>query len=91
MYELVKKILETSKENKVDIGVAYDMIANATAYTDELKQAFEILRRYYEVITELRRKHKEADINIICKMAEKGNDIGIQHHIENLKDQGVLD
>ena len=40
MYELVKKILETSKEKKVDIGVAYDMIANQTSYSDELKNAF---------------------------------------------------
>lgn len=90
MYELVKKILETSKEKKVDIGVAYDMIANQTSYSDELKQAFKILRKYYEVITALRVNGKEADINIICKMAEKGNEIGIQHHIENLKDQGVI-
>lgn len=90
MYEMVKRILETSKTNNVDIGVAYDMIANQTSYSDELKQAFKILRKYYEVITALRVKGKEADINIICKLAEKGNEKAIEHHIENLKDQGVI-
>lgn len=90
MYELVKKILETSKEKNVDVGVAYDMVANETGYTDELKAAKKILDDKYEEITALRVKGKEADINIICKLAEKGNEIGIQHHIENLKDQGVI-
>lgn len=90
MYELLKKILETSKEKKVDIGVAYDMVANEMGYTDELKKAHKFIDKHYEVITTLRVKGKEADINIICKMAEKGNEIGIQHHIENLKDQGVI-
>ena len=90
MYELVKKILDTSKEKNVDVGVAYDMVANETGYTDELKAAKKILDDKYEEITALRVKGKEADIKILCAMAEKENTNGVEHHIENLKDQGVI-
>jgi hypothetical protein len=85
MYELVKRILDTSKENGVDIGVAYDMVANEIGYTEELKAAKKVLDEHYEVITALRVKGKEADIKIICKMAENGNETGIKNHINNLK------
>ena len=90
MYELVKKILETSKEKNVDVGVAYDMVANEIGYTDELKKAKAFIHKYYEEITALRVKGKEADIKILCKLAEAENTNGIKHHIENLKDQGVI-
>ena len=90
MYELVKKILDTAKKEDVDVGVAYDMVATETGYTDELKKAHKFIDKHYEVITALRVKGKEADINILCKMAEQENTNGVEHHIENLKDQGVI-
>ena len=90
MYELVKKILDTAKKEDVDVGVAYDMVANEIGYTDELKKAKAFIHEHYEEITALRVKGKEADIKILCAMAEKENTNGIEHHIENLKDQGVI-
>ena len=90
MYELVKKILDRAKAEDVTVGVAYDMVATETGYTDELKAAKKILDDKYEEITALRVKGKEADIKILCAMAEKGNENGVEHHIENLKDQGVI-
>ena len=90
MYELVKKILDKSVEEGVTVDVGYDMVANEIGYTDELKKADAFIHEHYEKITALRVKGKEADIKILCAMAEKENTNGVEHHIENLKDQGVI-
>ena len=90
MYELVKKILDTAKKENVDVGVAYDMVATETGYTDELKKANEFIDKNYETITALRVKECEEDIKYLCKLAECDNNVAIDHHTENLKDKGVI-
>lgn len=90
MYELVKKILDKAKAEDVTVDVGYDMVANEIGYTEELKKAYAFIDKNYEVITSLRVKGKDADIKILCKMAEAENQNGIEHHIENLKDQCLL-
>ena len=91
MNELVKKILDTAKEKDVDIGVAYDHVANeGEGYTPELKKAFDVLQDNFEVITALRAKARFADVKVICDMAEAGNENGVKDYIRNLKMDGVL-
>lgn len=91
MYELIKKILDEAKENNVDIGVAHDYVADELGHTPKLKQAFTVLRRHYEAITELRAKGKNTDIKVICDMEENGNTDGAKNYIKQLKSDGILE
>lgn len=85
MYKLVKEILEVSKRENVDIGVAYDKIAHTDnyGYTDELKVAHSFLQDNYKVITTLRNQGEEAEIEKICGIfAEQGQD-AVEEYIAN--------
>lgn len=84
MYELISKILDTAKENDVDVGVAYDYIVNEDGYSSELADARDFLSDEYETITALRKAGREVDIKIICDMKEQGNDFGMETFIKHL-------
>lgn len=89
MYELVKKIINKSLEEKIDIGVAYDKLRTDDKETD-YKPAYEFLRKEYTALTALNNNGKDAEIKVICDMAEKGNNEGVNNYIKALKDEGVI-
>ena len=92
MYDLVIEILDKSKLENVDIGVAYDMLA-VDGNRDELKKAHEILlvQSSYKAITALRNICRFAEIRVICDMHEAGEDaMEIKKDIQTLVDNGIL-
>ena len=82
MYELIKRILDTSRDELVDIGVAYDMIANDIGYTEELKEAFVFLKRYYGEITSFRTAGKEEKIEEMCNSFKTKGLIAVEDFID---------
>ena len=78
MYELVKKILDKSREEKVDVYVAADMVAVEVGRTEELKKARETVDKYYSTITKCRRENDEASIEKLCALIEAGDKAGIE-------------
>ena len=73
MYELVKRILDKSREEKVDVYVAGDMVAVEVGRTPEFKEACETVDKYYNTITKCRRENDEASIEKLCILIEKGD------------------
>ena len=78
MYELVKKILDKSKEEKVDVLVAADMVAIDTGRTEEFKKACETVDKHYNTITKCRRENDEASIEKLCNLIEAEDKAGIE-------------
>lgn len=72
MYKLVKRILDKSKENGVDVLVAADMVAHAEGHTN-MEEAKEVIDKYYDTITKLRREKDEATIEKLCSFVEAGD------------------
>ena len=75
MYELVKKILDKSRDEKVDIHVAYDKCAReeGIGYTDELKNAFGVIEKHYDFITKCRREKDIPLLKAFCELLETGS------------------
>jgi hypothetical protein len=73
MYELVKRILDKSREAGVDVLVAYDMVAAEIGHSDELKKAKEIINTKYDTITKCRRLGDNDAIKTLCDLIEEGN------------------
>lgn len=90
MYGLAKRILDRAKSDGVDIGIAYDYIANEIGYTDGLKIAFKFIQDNYEAVTALRVKGKETELKTLARMWEKDNIEGVKNYIEYLKSEGVI-
>ena len=83
MYELVKKILDKSKEEKVDVLVAADMVAaEGMGHTDELKKAKDVIDKHYDTITKLRREKADDVIEELCSYIEAGDTAGIKRIVE---------
>lgn len=74
MYELVKRILDKSREKDVDVLVAADMVAaDGVGHTEELNKAKAVIDKYYDTITKLRREKDEATIEKLCAFVESGD------------------
>lgn len=73
MYELVKRILDKSRDADVDVLVAYDMVAAEIGHSDELKKAKEIINKKYDTITKCRRLGDNDAIKTLCDLIEEGN------------------
>ncbi|MBQ3118160.1 MAG: hypothetical protein IJC10_00145 [Clostridia bacterium] len=73
MYELVKRILDKSKETGEDVLVARDMcIAEDKPNEAELRKAGEFIGAHYDVITKCRREKDEASIEKLCDLVANG-------------------
>lgn len=73
MYELVKRILDKSKETGEDILVARDMcIAEDKPNETEFRKAGEFISAHYDVITKCRREDDEASIEKLCDVVANG-------------------
>lgn len=84
MYELVKKILDKSREEKVDVYVAGDMVAVDVGHTPELKKAQEIVDKYYNTITKCRRENDEASIEKLCALIEADDKVDIRNLVDEI-------
>ncbi len=74
MYELVKRILDKSKETGEDVLVARDMcIAEDKDKADELRSAGELIKAHYFAITKLRREKDEESIKKLCDLVATGD------------------
>ena len=73
MYELVKRILDKSRDANVDVLVAHDMVAAEIGHSDELKKAKEIINKKYDTITKCRRLGDDDAIKTLCDLIEEGN------------------
>ena len=78
MYKLVKKILDKSREEKVDVYVAADMVAVEVGRTEEFKKARETVDKHYNTITKCRRENDEASIEKLCTLIEEGKKAEIE-------------
>ena len=78
MYKMVKKILDKSREEKVDVLVAADMVAVEVGRTEEFKCAREIVDKHYDTITKCRRENDEASIERLCTLIETGDKAGVE-------------
>lgn len=88
MYKLVKDILDKSREEKVDVLVAADMVAaEGVGHTEELHAAKEVIDKYYDTITKLRRDNDEETIETLCKYIEEGNKDGIKALVAEVKER----
>lgn len=87
IFEAVEKILEKSKQDGVDIGVAYDK----TEKTDDLKKAFEFLQENQIAILKLRSAGREEELKVLCNMATAGADLSIRKYISALYSEGIIE
>ena len=88
LYEYVKKILDKSKETKVDLSVAKDMlgVGEIPEERKRLHNAFKILDgRYYSAITTLRRDGNEDKIKELCGYIEAKDKKSIDKILKELK------
>lgn len=73
MYENIIKILDKSKNSKVDILVARDMIiAEENIPYDEMKKASDFIGDYYDTITKCRRLGDNDTIKALVEADDKG-------------------
>ncbi len=92
MYELINKIWNKAKEEKCDIGVAYDKLnAEKGTVDEELKKAFEFLQENQVELALLRQKGRTEEIKVLCNMAVAENRLGIRKYIIALYDTGVIE
>ena len=85
MYALVKEILDISREKKVDVLVARDMVVASGKEYEEVKAAYAIIHKYYEVITFFRRSDDEANIEKICTLYAEGKEDELKAFVEEVK------
>ena len=88
MYELVKRILDKSRNEKVDINVAYDKLAreDGLGYTEELKTAFDTIVKHYDFIAKCRRENDIALLKAFCELLETGSVVDIRKFKEENDD-----
>lgn len=74
MYELIIKILDKSREEKVDILVARDMVAKEMGgHSDALMNAYGKLDEHYDFITKCRRENDAEALRAFCQLLETGS------------------
>ena len=76
LFEMVTKILDTGKSKNVDLLTAKDMLCSENPEDKGiLDEASEVLRDYYDEITEARRNGNASVIAQCCDsfIAKKGN------------------
>lgn len=74
MYELVKRILDKSKETGEDVLVARDMcIAEDKQSEAELRDAGNFINAHYDAITKCRREGDNESIKELCDLVLEGN------------------
>ena len=88
MYELVKRILDKSKETGEDVLVARDMcIAEDKSNADELRAASELIKAHYSTITKLRREGDEESIKKLCDLVAAGDVVKIREFKEEIEER----
>ena len=91
MYDLINKIWNKSREEKCDIGVAYDKLnAEKGSVDEELKKAFEFLQENQVELALLRQLGRTEEIKVLCNMAIAGDTLAIKRYIIELYDAGVI-
>lgn len=73
MYENVKKILDKSKVTGEDVLVSADMVIAEEGRTDALADAKEVVSKYYDTITKLRREKDEDTLKDFCEALENSD------------------
>lgn len=85
LYENIKKILDCSKENDVDILVAREiLIAENKEAETELASACTVLLGYYKLITTCRNKGDEESIKKLCELYGKEDHKAIRELIKEI-------
>lgn len=87
MYELINKIMEKAEQEKVDVGIAYDMLRTEDT-SKELKNASEFLNKNQVAIFKLREKGKEEEIKKLCSLASDKNEVW--RYTYDLYEKGVI-
>lgn len=86
LFENIKKILEKSKEKKVDLLVARDMLtAEQPENGKKLAKASEVLKYYYNVITKLWNDGDTDTIAEICELYEAEKVVELRKLIDKVK------
>lgn len=91
MYTLVKEILDTSREKDVDVVTARDMVMANKKEIDDVKNAYAIIDKYYDVITFFRREDDENNIEKICNLYTEGNKKELKAFVEKIKEDNNLE
>ena len=91
MYDLINKILEKSKKENVDIGVAYDMLVSENGADENLKDAWEFLQENQTEIHKLRNAGRENEIKVLCNMAVAKDERAIRKYLIALYDEGIIE
>ena len=86
MYELIKKIMEKAEKEKVDIGVAYDMLV-VNKPDEELKKAYVFYQKYYFPISDLKNANADDKLKALCCLKEECE---IDSYIEHLRKDGII-
>ena len=74
MYELVKRILDKSKETGEDVLVARDMcIAEDKENAEALREAGKVIKAHYDTIAKCRREGDNESIAKLCDLIAKGD------------------
>lgn len=86
MYELVKGILDISRERGVDLSVAYNMYATENGgYTDEVKDARKVIEKHYFTIAKCRRADDNESIRKLCDLVAEGDGKAIRDFVEEIE------
>lgn len=82
LYKVIKEILNESKEQGKDIGVATDMLISKGADTNIYNNALNVLRKNYNAITTFNREGKEELIVELCNLVESADNEGLAVFLE---------
>lgn len=88
MYELVKRILDKSRDAGMDVFVACDMcVAEDKENADAIRAAGEIVITHYDAITKCRRENDEASIEKLCELVVSGDAVALRKFKEEIKER----
>ena len=86
LYEVVRKILDVSKQEGKDIGVVVELLITTGEDADTFKNGLSKLRDYYVPITTFNRDGKEELIKELCSLIENNNKKEIENFLKNHED-----